>query len=140
MSRLAIRFRGGHSVIHWRWTHSVTPVDFGDPMSSSDYQLCLESAGGTFSQTIGHGDGWRPTNSGFRYTSSNASVRSVNLKASSHKVVVAAGIDTTAAPALPLSTPVRLRLVRGSGPSAVCFEAEFASPSVNDDRRFRATE
>jgi hypothetical protein len=45
----------------------------------------------------------------------------------------------TAFPALPLTTPVRLRLVR-VGAFPACFEATFANPAVNSPRRFLATE
>jgi hypothetical protein len=139
-TRLAIRFRNGRSLIRWRWAQSSMASGFGDPIGTSDYQLCLETAGGSFSQTIPHGSGWRSTHSGFHYASSSGSVRTVRLRSSAEKTVVTTVVDTSAAPSLPLSMPVRMRLVQGSGPSTLCFESEFASPAVNDVQRFRANE
>ncbi len=138
-ARLVIR-AGNHSApTRWWWTHSGMPPSFGDPTTSSDYQLCVETSGGSFIEVALHGNGWRATRSGFRYRADSGVVRKLVLRSTAKKTVVAASLVPAALPALPLAAPVRVRLVRTDA-DPVCFETEFTSPTANTSSRYRATQ
>jgi cysteine-rich repeat protein len=129
----------------WRWGESLRMLNLGDPTMGSDYRVCMETAAGSFVEVALHGSKWRKTRAGFRYSDPGGPIRRLWLKEKDNvaflpsRVSFAMSLAPTAFPALPLTTPVRLRLVR-VGAFPACFEATFANPAVNSPRRFLATE
>jgi len=138
-ARLVVRMRDGSSRIRWRWTHSPMPVSFSDPTATTDYQFCVETASGGSVHMAPHGGGWRATESGFRYAARAGMVRQLSLTSTAKKISLAASVKTDAAPTPPFSPPVRVRLLH-AGTAPACFEADFATPTMNTAGRFRATE
>jgi CSLREA domain-containing protein len=137
----------------WSWVGS-TPVpigDFADPAGgATGYSLCLYDhdrlrraerapAGGTCGKT----PCWRAAASGFVYTDPLLEPNGIK------KIVLMAGTSAGKAritvkgkganlglPALPLSIPVRMQLLRSGAPT--CWEATFTAPRRNDAAGFDA--
>jgi cysteine-rich repeat protein len=139
MSHVAIRVKTGGALTRWQWVSAPATASFGDPMTETDFQLCVETAATGYTATVAHGSGWRATRSGFRYRSTSDIVHSLVLKATAKKTVISASLLPDVLPMLPASTPLRIRLVRG-GTTPACFEAQFADPSVNSATRYIATQ
>lgn len=138
-ARLAIRAKNGQLPTRWHSRHTGAVPHLGDPTASTDYRVCLETPGGEYIEVAPHGSGWHATRLGFRYRGTSGAVRRLSVSCRPEGVSLAVSLIPGSAPALPLATPVHIRLVReGSVPA--CFEATFASPTVNESNRFRATE
>src|SRR5262245_17761045 len=138
-ARLVVREGDGRASGRWHWVHAGPAADFGDPTANTDYRLCIETPGGLYAEAVPHGSGWRATRHGFRYRDDSGAIRRLSLSAGPGKASLLASLDSGSAPAPPLPTPVRVRLIR-DGATPACFEAPFASPTVNEPGRFRATE
>jgi len=139
----------------WKWkgAAAVAVADFGDPITSSAYALCvLERPGGTpgvklLASVPAGGDCggrpcWRLAKGGFRYVDSSAAqdgIRSVQLKAGvagRAKATMKGKGANFAMPPLGLAPPVTARLVRVG--TARCWEATFSTPTRNDATMFKA--
>jgi len=139
MSRIAMRVRIGGTPTRWQWLHAPLPGGLGDPLANDDYQLCVETTGGGYTQLVGHGEGWRAMRSGFRYRGTSGIVRTLVFKVAPKTTLVSATLSANTPPALPTASAVRVRLVR-TGEMPICIEAVFTQPSVNISTRYIATE
>jgi predicted acyl esterase len=139
----------------WRWTNgaATTKTDFGNPLSTTGYQLCVydgSSALVTDARAPGGGlcDGrpcWKETGSGFKYRKRDvtpAGLRNslqIALKAGAAGTakigVTGKGGVNPALPLLPLLQPATVQLVSEVG---TCWEATFSTPAlVNDGTTFK---
>lgn len=139
-SRVTMRAKGGSVETRWHWQHTPLSTTFENPTAVTDYQVCLEVAGGGFVELAPHGSNWRTARSGFLYASRSSALRRLLLRSTSTKAYFAATLVSEPGPTLPLGTPVRLRLVQRSSTGAACYETEFANPVLNTPTRFRANE
>jgi hypothetical protein len=137
----------------WTWTkgQSTTPAEFGDPINSNGYALCLY-VGGT-SAPLGSvavppdAVKWRAlSGKGYQYTDKggvSAGVRRLVLKgsdANKSKVLVQGKGERLPDPTLgSLPLPITARLV--GAPADLCFEAVYDANDVtaNDAKKFKAT-
>ena len=132
----------------WKWQGTTALADFGDPTTTSDYQLCVYQNGAFAAAATAPADStcdgdpcWEATTTGFRYNDPEgtpAGVLRATLKASSTrpgKITVSAKGVHLVVPAGPLATPVEVQLSRtGGGP---CWSATFSSPKRNDTGGFQ---
>lgn len=137
-TRLLVRSEGGSLPTRWQWVVS-TPTTFGNPTLNANYQICVETADGGFTELAPHGSDWRATRTGFRYRQAAGPIRTLVLKSTAKKTVLTASLVPASTPALPFTSPVRVRLLQTNGTQA-CFEAEFADPIVNTATRYLAAE
>ncbi len=135
----------------WKWTHgqATARVEFGDPPSTTGYDLCVYAAGALVSRTTAPAGGtcgtrpcWRQTSTGWTYSQRSPGTRVLQ------KLVLRSGPDGRAKilakgrgaglslPALPLSgLPLRVQLVSDTG---VCWEAGYATTVRNDSTKLKA--
>jgi hypothetical protein len=129
----------------WKWVKGP-PIDaseFGDPVSMTDYAVCVfDTDEGTLPPQLvldaaaPAGEGWEPTATGFRYRSPGLApdgLRSIVLKAGAYGkarlVVKGRGPNLGLPPTLDdLNPPVTVQLRTANGP---CWDAEYKN-------RFRA--
>jgi hypothetical protein len=137
----------------WKWRRGAasTTDDFGDPVHTHGYAVCLYSAGGSllFHATVPSGGScgsrtcWRAAGSGFHYRNGGATpdgVTKVLLRpgtAGRAGVIVKGRGEHLGLPAMPLTPPVTIQLQEESGP---CWASTFDAGGVrvNDGKRFRA--
>jgi len=139
----------------WKWTHgaATTVADFGNPLSTTGYGLCIYDGNNTRLQAAAAPAGglcnatraracWRATAKGYRYADRDltpAGVRRIILQsgaAGNAKIVVKGQGALLAPPALPIEhLPVRVQLVSSDG---VCWEATYGSTVQNLSDRFKA--
>jgi hypothetical protein len=140
----------------WKWIKgaATTIGDFGTPLTSTDYTICVfdqsanpqpllmstAPAGGTCSGK----PCWKSTKSGFKYRDSKLldpdGVSTIVLKAgaaSSSKVLVRGKGANLGMPGLPLTTPVVVQLKKSDDPS-VCWEAQYSNPNKNFSEQFKS--
>jgi len=139
----------------WKWTYgaATTKADFGAPLATTTYQLCVyDGAGRTIARASAPPGGicngrpcWRETSSQFSYKSRdrqpNGKPRSsVRLKlrpgtAGKAKIQIQGrGVHLDLAP-LPATQPVTVQLKSSDG---TCWDAVYAVPaSKNDGLQFR---
>ncbi len=126
--------------------------DFGDPVNSDDYQLCLFDAADPAPSrklfpVVPHGGlcgtkpCWKPTKTGFKYANKAGTpqgVGSVVLKLSktgNPSIVVKGKGAHLGAPAIPLTTPVTAQLKATNGR---CWSATFPNATKNASGQFSA--
>jgi len=125
--------------VRWSWTRDPAPTkgDFANPLSATDYTLCVGDASGRvlLESTAAAGPRWRETRRGFDYATaaSGAGLRKVHL--GSRLRVSGRGTGLALGP-LPPNAPVVARVTRGDG--AACWEAIFGTPAQSDEDAFRA--
>ena len=141
----------------WRKGGATTRADFGDPITTDPYTLCVfdESAptptvlldaflvpnGGACGP--GPGPCWRPTKAGFHYRNASGGghgITGVDLRAGAAgkaKITVAGRGQTLGLPTLPLAAPLRVQLQSEAG---ACWEARYPSAGIrrNDASAFTA--
>jgi hypothetical protein len=155
-STLVLRDQPGQSADRWlwRWTKgaATAKVDFGNPLATTDYQLCLYDAA---SRLVGNASAaggdvcqgrpcWKETPRGFRYRKSEVSGTGLRhslqislAEGATGKArigVTGRGGENPALPPLPLAQPVTAQLVNGAG---VCWEATYGAPATNRPGLFR---
>jgi len=137
----------------WRWTHgaATTKTDLGDPLSTTDYALCVYagSASALVTEASAPAGGvcaghpcWKATAVGFKYRERDASPPGslqIFLKAGAAGKaaigVVGKGGVNPVLPPLPLAQPVTVQLVNGAG---TCWQATYSTPArVNDGSTFK---
>lgn len=142
---------GRHKLI-WKWTGGASTdlSEFGDPMVSTGYTLCLfDGAGTSLGAGVtapGGGPRWRPIgDKGYRYKDRARQadgVQAVVLKSSDQsraKAIVRADGGNLPLPALGLTPPVTVQLVNDATP--VCWESRFDGGDRilrNDVEQFKA--
>jgi acyl-homoserine lactone acylase PvdQ len=136
----------------WRWRKGAATslADFGNPLASTDYALCVydggsalvSSANAPAAGTCGTRPCWRQTSSGFKYGDRDLTpdgLQRITLVAGPSGVarIVVKGkgalLDIPTLPLLPL--PARVQLVNGDG---VCWEADYSIPIRNQSDQFKA--
>ena len=141
----------------WRWIRgeATTLADFGDPLTDTDYELCIFDETGdvpslVFSAeapaggTCRNNDCWRATGSnGFRYQDLDRTPDGINTivlrrgdEGKALVSVVGRGPNLTL-PTLPMSqdSTVTAQLRNSNG---VCWEEEYSTALRNTDTQFRA--
>ena len=140
------------SKLTWGWRNSgpAKKADFGSPTSSTDVTWCIgDDAGNILSSAVAPAGGicfnapcWREVNAGFSYKDRDLSpqgIQGITLRAAPSGAgrlsVKGKGLNLPL-PALPMTPPVTVRLVRSDSP--ICWEATFSSPRRNDGQQFTA--
>jgi hypothetical protein len=121
----------------WKWTAgaATSKADFGSPLTSTSYTLCVYDANG---KTIGSAGApaancrgrscWRDTGNGFGYRSRGGSVRlTLHAGGDGAAAIIARGrgVGLDIDP-LPASQPLTVQMKNGSG---VCWEALYSAPA-----------
>jgi hypothetical protein len=137
-------------LISWRWTKGAvtTKAEFGSPLTSDDYALCIYDAGNPITSVVADAGGicgtkpcWKEKTTGFGYTNrlmSSTGARTVNLKegplAGRATITFQGSGSKLVMPALDdVVGPVTVQLHRsGGGP---CFGATFSAPFRRQDAR-----
>jgi len=141
----------------WKWTASanVDPNDFGDPLTTTSYRLCLYDTTGVLLNAEAPADGmcgtrpcWRTHGGavvdGFKYNDRTGTPGRLG------KLVLRSGGPgrgriqanpprrggTLTLPPLPLAPPVRVQLHQSD--SGACWDATYTNPAKNDPTRFKA--
>jgi hypothetical protein len=138
-----------HDQIQWKWTDgpAITPVDVGNPTTTSSYELCIfDQTSGTnhlvYDAHLPPGPDWTPYSSGYRYRDTAGSaggVTNVTLKEgiTGHGSITikGKGIDLPIPP-LPLhqDPSVRVQLLNENA----CWEARYGTSQSNQSGLFRA--
>ncbi len=132
-------------LVRWSWLRGTTALaDFGHPVTSADYALCLYDQGGQLlnADVPAHSEKWRARTGKYRYRDSAATadgVKKILLKESDSdrgKVKVVAKGASIPALALPLTLPVTAQLVNSE--TAACWEATYTAATNNDTTGFKA--
>jgi hypothetical protein len=140
----------------WKWIKgaATTKADFGNPLATSDYSLCMYNGAGTLISAATAPAGglcgigtslracWRETARGFRYKDKALTPSGIQ------KVILTSGLSGKAKilvkgkgslldlPTLPVtSLPVRVQLNNSDG---ICWEAVYSTPSLNQFGVFKA--
>ena len=143
--------------LSWSWTSSadVLPVNFGDPRTDPlDYVVCLYDQGGLRLDATAPAGGTCGTSPCWKRTASLKLIytdklldpdglRKVVLKpgltAGKAKITVKGKGPNLGMPALPLTTPVRMQILRRVGQfTQFCWDASFGTSTRNDGERFSA--
>ncbi len=145
----------------WRWLRgeATSPADFGNPVASDDYALCLYDAShvrpalvaraaAPAGGTCGRHSCWQalgdpPGSKGFRYSNRDRTpdgLRTMVLKtgtAAKASILVKGRGDNLSLPSLPLDLPLKMQL---HGPGGACWEADYDAAGVrrNDATHFKA--
>jgi len=136
----------------WKWTGPTAKADFGDPVTTTNYQVCVyDQTGGTptlrlqadapFGGTCGARPCWRGTATGFLYVDPALTpdgVATMSLRAAGArgaKLVIQGKGANLPLSGLPLGPPVTVQLSAGSG---VCWEAVYSTPLANQAASFKA--
>jgi hypothetical protein len=140
--------------ISWKWAKgaATTTNEFGDPLSATDYTLCVydESsapqplllvtvpAGGT----CGIKPCWQAVRSGFRFKDRGLShgVALTLLRGGSDgraKVILRGKGERLGMTSLPLTPKVTIQLKRNDDPG-LCWDAEYSTPLKNQADQFKA--
>jgi hypothetical protein len=143
----------GKNRLLWKWTRGAATgaSDFGNPLATTGYGLCIYGAGGILldegaSAPAGGSCGaracWRATPRGYRYVDRDltpSGLRQVVLDAGAAgraQILVKGRGALLALPSLPITTlPVTVQLVSSDG---TCWEATYGSASRNQSDRFAA--
>lgn len=144
--------RAASDVLAWTWAKGsvTTKAAFGDPLTTTGYDLCVYDAASTrvFRAHVESGGlcgtrpCWKATRRGFAYTKRLGAPDGVEritltegLVDGRAKIAVRAKGATLILPTLPLVAPLRVQLQNGAG---TCWEASFSVPVKNDGHRFKA--
>jgi hypothetical protein len=140
--------------LRWKWRSSATVAqsDFGDPTTSTSYQVCLYDASGLKLSARAPVDGTcgneaRPcwstlSTTGYRFKDSTGTpngLTKILLKAGGPgrgKISLrgqGANLQTTATP---FTTPVRMQYLRNG--SSLCWDATYTTSTRNDTSGFKA--
>lgn len=146
----------GRDSLVWKWGlgPAATKADFGNPLSTTAYQLCVyDEVGGVPHRVVSSGAPaggacpvracWRETKSGFSYTDRELTPGGLSKMrfrpgdAGRTRIIVQGKGSLLGLPSLPLAddTHVRVQLLDSDGG---CWEAVFGAPAtVNDSERFK---
>jgi hypothetical protein len=126
----------------WRWQagSATTLADFGDPLATTDYVLCIYDQSERPQPVVGNlapaATGWKALATGYkRYYRPTRSLRQLVLHAGADgkAKILAHGDSDTIATLLPFVPPVVVQLQSGTG---ACWETNLATPKRDDERRF----
>ncbi len=126
----------------WRWrAGSATALtDFGDPLTTTDYALCIYDQSGRPQPVVADvapaATGWRGLPTGYkRYYRPTSSFRQGLLHAGvdGKASILVHGDSDTLAQLLPFVTPLVVQLQASTG---ACWETTFTAPHRNTPSRF----
>jgi cysteine-rich repeat protein len=130
----------------WKWTKgaATTKAEFGTPLTTTDYLLCVYDNGTLVSTASIPADQlcagrpcWKETGKGFKYKDKDATpdgITNLTLKegeAGKAKIILKGKGANINLPTLPMTQPVLVQL-RNSA-SSVCWEATFGAPPTKND-------
>ena len=136
----------------WKWVSSgtVAAADFGDPTTTASYALCAYDQTGLVMTattpaggTCGTKPCWSLTSTGAKYANKALTpngLLKISLKAGgpgAGKISVTGKGALLPVPTLPLSTPLRVRLIRED--SGTCWEANYGTAVVNTPTALKAS-
>jgi hypothetical protein len=144
-----------HGLLTWKWTkgQGTTLADFGNPIATDDYSLCVYDDSGSaasvlFRATIPAGGTcgakacWKGSSTGFKYidrSGTAAGIRKASLKAGSDgKAVVSVKGKGGNLPVGALPTPLALPLIVQLQRCGQCWAATFSSALRNSETKFKA--
>lgn len=128
----------------WRWNFgSQTDIgDFGYPMASTGYALCIYDASVRPQPVVGNeaaaGSGWSSVKNGWLFdVRGDKPLRRLVLKAGGDGKahILAHGDSDTVAQILPFIAPVVVQLQNDDG---TCWETTLPTPTQDDEGSFRA--
>jgi hypothetical protein len=137
--------------VTWKWSRgeATAPQEFGDPLTSDDYALCVfDRAGGedhlVMSARAPHGASWVPNAKGFKYkdaTGTPGGIEAITLKAGSAgkaKISVKGRGANLGLPAIlsGVTVPVTVQLL---GPDGACWDARYTASQSSTPVSFKAT-
>lgn len=145
-----LRISAKKDVITWRWRSNgdIPLADFGNPVTTSSYSLCIYTGvTPTFLVELhapedgNCGNGGKPcwkarSNKGFRYRDplkANDGISRIALRtkpAALADLVFRARGPNVPIPTLPLTEPVLAQLVRSDGPQ--CWESHYSAPALRN--------
>jgi cysteine-rich repeat protein len=153
-SVLIKRSKSGKSTLTWNWRGAATTkADFGDPLTTADYQLCVyDRSAGTLIPAItttapaggscGKTTCWAEKNTRFKYKNKDATPDGLFLLNLKEGVEGKAKITLKGkGPALHVSLPMEqdpnltVQLVNSAG---LCWDADFSAATKNDTKQFKA--
>jgi cysteine-rich repeat protein len=156
-SSIVLRHHGtdpGKDKITWAWRSSaaVALADFGSPLATADYTLCvIEQGGGVLRSSrtapaggvCGSRSCWTTGTSALRYRDKEGTpegLSAITLRAGADvgrgKITVKGKGPLLDLPALGFTPPVIVRLVRDD--ASVCWEATYSTAQANDAQTFKA--
>jgi hypothetical protein len=146
--RPGLRLRADGGTLAWQWKQGPTEQsEFGIPMTTTDYALCLYDERNGVPTVVGQavipaGAGWKAAAKGFRYRSASGArdgVRRLVLAATGRgQASLQVEGRAMTLPTLPLAQDPQVvtQLVNSDGS---CWEAAFSAPADrNDSTRFTA--
>lgn len=134
----------------WKWTNgaATSPAEFGDPLTSADYALCVfDQQGGedhlVMSAVAPHGAKWLPNATGFKYkdpTLTPDGILGIMLKAGAAgkaKISVKGRGPNLGLPAIlsAVTVPVTVQLL---GPDGACWDATYPVADASTPVSFKA--
>jgi hypothetical protein len=150
------RARSNALAFAWQKGAATDAADFGDPVATDDYALCVFDISGSLlfaaaapaGGTCGRGDCWRgrgrPRGArGYKYSDRDATpdgLKTIDLKPGADtkaRLTVKGRGEILDIPALPMPLPLLVQLQAGNGQ---CWEATFGAGGVrrNDEKQLRA--
>ncbi len=121
--------------LKWKWLRgtATSPFDFGTPLSTTDYALCIYDANGlALDALVPAGSGWQAGLTGFKYKSRSgtpAGVTQVLLRTGADgkaKILVQGQGTALRLPSLAvIAQPLRVQLRSSDG---LCWEAVYGAP------------
>jgi len=130
--------------VTWRWKKGAATAlaDFGDPLGTSGYDLCLyDDSGVLWSARLPGGVGWKTTGTrGFKYKapSKTAAVRSLKLKAGEPGKAQIQWKAKGAAVAPPLLPPTGATVAQLRSDTGTCWEARYTTPKKSTPETYKA--
>ena len=134
----------------WKWGKGQTTIkaDFGNPLGTTDYQLCIYANGALVSKAFIPAGGtcagkacWKENAKGFQYKDKDATpagVTQLKLKEGvdgKSQIQVKLKGDNVDMPDLALALPVRVQIKNSAG---ICWETTHSAPaSKNDDLQYK---
>jgi cysteine-rich repeat protein len=146
-TRIELRNGGtdAHDALAWRWADQAPGEGFGDPTTSTDYELCVfttpdagtapllafSAAGGS---SCGERPCWRATARGFRYRSTAGGLSAISLRAAPGKGQRISARGRGASLGMPASLDLQGVLVQLGARDRVngydsCWQATYLSPT-----------
>ena len=136
----------------WKWTHGAATfaADFGDPTTSTGYDLCVYDGTGALVASAAapaggtcHGHAcWKASGQGFRYVDKDltpSGIRQIVLKpglAGKAQILVKGQGANLDLPTLPIAhLPLTVQLTNGAG---ACFEARYPTTFRNTGDQLKA--
>lgn len=130
----------------WRWQYGsdTTLGDFGDPLATTDYVLCIYDQSARPQPVVGNAamaaTGWRSIPNGFtRYYPPSRPLRRLLLHEGrdGQAKIIAHGDSNTIRKILPFVAPVLVQMQASNGQ---CWETSLPNPVRNDSHFFKATD